>query len=235
MKNNFTEDRSMKLNNLISNIAAITFISLLFIFALTWIIFDFNDSSSALKDTWSIIGSVFGGFATLVAAYIASQLFNDWKEQHNKQVKNDFALRTYNQFKKSESSLFTTNDIWMNIRNQSRSLITETPLGLDHPFVIEMRPQMILLSNNIEIFESEYKFFISQLNDYGVVCNKENEITQVKFELMNDYVGIKEKIETYNEYKVFLYITGNKLESYFKLLSKTNSLIISKLLKQLQE
>lgn len=76
----------MKINNLIGNIAAISFVSLLFVFALTWIIFDFNGSSSSLKDTWSIVGSIFGGITTLAAAYIASRLFNDWKEQHNKQV-----------------------------------------------------------------------------------------------------------------------------------------------------
>jgi len=49
----------MKTKDLIGNVVAVSFVSLLFIFALTWIIFDFNGSSSSLKDTWSIVGSVF--------------------------------------------------------------------------------------------------------------------------------------------------------------------------------
>ncbi|QDJ92665.1 hypothetical protein [Acinetobacter haemolyticus] len=73
----------MKRTNLIGNIIAISFLSLLFVFALTWIIFHFNDSSSALKDTWSIIGSIFGGVTTLAAAYIAYILYEDWRKPHN--------------------------------------------------------------------------------------------------------------------------------------------------------
>lgn len=52
-------------------------------FAFTWIIFDFNGSSSSLKDTWSIIGSIFGGVTTLIAAYIAYSLYDDWRQPHN--------------------------------------------------------------------------------------------------------------------------------------------------------
>lgn len=60
---------------------AITFIVILFLFAFTWIIFDFQGSSNSLKDTWGIVSSLFGGMATLAAAYIASILFNDWKKR----------------------------------------------------------------------------------------------------------------------------------------------------------
>ncbi|OEY95963.1 hypothetical protein BJD20_12700 [Acinetobacter proteolyticus] len=79
----------MKLSNIIENIFAITFVSLLFIFALTWIIFNFNDSTSALKDTWTTIGSFFGGVATLVAAYIAYSLYDDWRKPHNLSIETE--------------------------------------------------------------------------------------------------------------------------------------------------
>lgn len=74
------------MNNVKSSIAktlAIVFILVLFLFAFTWIIFDFQKSNTSLKDTWSIVSSLFGGIATLAAAYIASLLFVDWKAQHN--------------------------------------------------------------------------------------------------------------------------------------------------------
>ena len=65
--------------------------ALIFLLAFTWIIFDFQKSSNSLKDSWAIVSSLFGGFATLTAAYIASKLFNDWGEQHNKTVIADVA------------------------------------------------------------------------------------------------------------------------------------------------
>lgn len=65
---------------------ALCFIGLLFTFAFTWIVFDFQKSSDGLKDTWAIVASIFSGFCTLVAAYIASLLFNDWRVQHNKNI-----------------------------------------------------------------------------------------------------------------------------------------------------
>jgi hypothetical protein len=81
--------KTLKINNLIGNIIAISFVSLLFVFALTWIIFDFNGSSSALKDSWSIVGSIFGGVTTLAAAYIAYSLYDDWIKPHNLSIETE--------------------------------------------------------------------------------------------------------------------------------------------------
>ena len=76
----------MDVKSKISTSLALCFIGLLFTFAFTWIIFDFENSPNSLKETWTIISGLFSGFATLIAAYIASLLFNDWKVQHNKQI-----------------------------------------------------------------------------------------------------------------------------------------------------
>lgn len=70
----------MRIKDSVSNVLSISFVALLFLLAFTWIVFDFNNSSSSLKDTLSIVSSFFGGITTLIAAYIASLLFNDWKE-----------------------------------------------------------------------------------------------------------------------------------------------------------
>ncbi|OOW10199.1 hypothetical protein MF4642_07555 [Acinetobacter sp. MF4642] len=76
----------INIRNFVAKTLAITFIILLFLFAFTWIIFDFQNSSDSIKDTWIIVSSLFSGIATLAAAYIATQLFNDWREQHNKTI-----------------------------------------------------------------------------------------------------------------------------------------------------
>ncbi|MDQ9019932.1 hypothetical protein RFI02_02300 [Acinetobacter sichuanensis] len=71
----------MKVKEKIVNILSIIFIVTLFLMSFTFIIFHNTDSATALKDAWSTLGSFFGGIATLTTAYVASLLFNDWREQ----------------------------------------------------------------------------------------------------------------------------------------------------------
>lgn len=75
-----------EIKGIVANTIAIAFIGLLFLFVLTWIIFDFQDSSTSLKDTWTIVSSLFGGITTLIAAYIAALLYSDWKDPHNSTI-----------------------------------------------------------------------------------------------------------------------------------------------------
>lgn len=72
----------MKVKEIIVNILSIIFTVMLFVMAFTFIIFHYSDSTTALKDAWSTLGSFFGGIATLTTAYVASLLFNDWRDQH---------------------------------------------------------------------------------------------------------------------------------------------------------
>lgn len=88
----------MKVKEKIVNIFSIIFITVLFIMAFTFIIFHHNGSSGALKDAWSILGSFFGGIATLTTGYIAFIIFDGWKLQHNKQLSNDFNISVYKQY-----------------------------------------------------------------------------------------------------------------------------------------
>lgn len=73
----------MKIKNLINNVLAISFVGLLFLFSFTWIVFNFNGSTSTLKDTWSIVSSIFSGTTTLIASYIAYSLYEDWRKPQN--------------------------------------------------------------------------------------------------------------------------------------------------------
>lgn len=59
------------------------------VMATTFILFFYLDSATGIKDAWSTIAGFFGGFATLTAAYIASKLFNDWRHQHNIEIRTD--------------------------------------------------------------------------------------------------------------------------------------------------
>jgi hypothetical protein len=61
-------------------------ISFAFLLITFWIFYAYSWNADAAKDALSTTGSFFGAGATLGAAIIAAFLFNDWKDQHNKQV-----------------------------------------------------------------------------------------------------------------------------------------------------
>jgi len=69
----------------------------IYLFGLIFYVYTNADSKTlaTLKDSLSTTSGFFGGIATLVAAYIASKLFNRWEDQHNKQVNSDFIMKLY--------------------------------------------------------------------------------------------------------------------------------------------
>jgi len=98
-----------EIQNKIINVIAITVAVGFFCFASSWILFEFKGSSNSLKDTWSIVSSFFSGGAALIAAYIASLLFHDWKEQHNKSILSHEAKIIFRKISESYLLLATYN------------------------------------------------------------------------------------------------------------------------------
>lgn len=80
----------MKFSRFISTIFLATTFACIYLFAgIFWFYASAGpecNTLSLIKDSFSTTAGFFGGIATLVAAYIASRLFNDWKVQHNKTV-----------------------------------------------------------------------------------------------------------------------------------------------------
>lgn len=70
------------INKLVSTIILGTSFSMILLFGLIfYMYFDAKSGyTSALKESFSITASFFGGVTTLVAAYVAAKLFNDWSE-----------------------------------------------------------------------------------------------------------------------------------------------------------
>lgn len=87
----------MKITKLASTVILIASFATIYLFGLIFYIYKNADSQtlSTLKDSLSTTSGFFGGIATLVAAYIASKLFNRWEDQHNKQVNSDFIMKLY--------------------------------------------------------------------------------------------------------------------------------------------
>ncbi|MFN7095152.1 MAG: hypothetical protein ACK4M7_07290 [Burkholderiales bacterium] len=82
------------------NLKPITFsfivsLGIAFVFLMaTFLIFAYS-SESALQDALSTTGSYFGAVATLGAAVIAAYLFNDWRDQHNKNVEAGICINIF--------------------------------------------------------------------------------------------------------------------------------------------
>ncbi len=97
----------MNISTMASTVILVTSFATIFLFAI--IFYLYGGGYNSLKDALSMTASFFGGIATLVAAYIATQLFNDWKEQHDKQIDNKFIMDVINAFEvfDSDTSLVT--------------------------------------------------------------------------------------------------------------------------------
>lgn len=94
----------MTKKNMTYSITVLATILAILIMAIFAIFFKYWGNVTAIKDSLTILSSFFGGFATLGAALIAAYLFNDWKEQHNKQVTNILALQAYDEFSNFEKN-----------------------------------------------------------------------------------------------------------------------------------
>ncbi|WP_347472705.1 hypothetical protein ABEF81_08545 [Acinetobacter thermotolerans] len=70
----------MSISKLASTVILATSFATIFLFA--FIFYLYGGERSVLEDALSMTASFFGGIATLVAAYVATQLFNDWRDQH---------------------------------------------------------------------------------------------------------------------------------------------------------
>ena len=163
------------MKTIFSNTLSACILLLLFFLAFTWIIFDFNGSSESLKDSLTIVSSIFGGVATLVAAYIASRLFNDWKFQHNKEVNNIFGLRVLEQFETFCEEISAYRTALTNFTSKEFNFALGMELGLE-----EIEKQIDHDKNGIvqkiESIEIAYDDLIRKLKLYARATNNMDQI-----------------------------------------------------------
>lgn len=184
----------------------------------------------------SFIKDIFSIGATLIAALIAISLFNDWKELHNKQVQNDFALKTYNQFKKFELALFKANDTFSNLSNII-DWFNEIELPLDDSKVVEKRNEMNLMFSQVHEAENEFMNFMSQLVDYCVVTNQEDKFLIIQKDLYRQFFKFYKNEDelSYSSYNQFWKNYSDLFDEYLSLRKNTYKKVIKDILDKLQE
>lgn len=163
----------MKFSHLISTIFLTTAFGCILLFAVIFWFYSNADSKTLilLKDSLSAASGFFGGITTLIAAYIASRLFNDWKEQHNKQVLATEAKETFKLIHKERDLIhqlkFTCEDISL---NKSTKKISSYSLASDFENNL-----LNLFNENKDIMTSFC--FLSQGQDiFGLMLNYRAEI-----------------------------------------------------------
>lgn len=90
----------MKIKDIVQTVILICCLIMLLVLGLAYTFYSQTTISplEVLDKSFSVMIGVFGGTATLAAAYIASLLFNDWKEQHDKEIEIKFILRVLEYF-----------------------------------------------------------------------------------------------------------------------------------------
>lgn len=103
----------MKFIHLISTIFLTTAFTCIFLFAGIFWFYSSADSKTLilLKDSLSTASGFFGGITTLIAAYIASRLFNDWKEQQRHINSAEFARIVMSSYKEFDRFFTGLNDL----------------------------------------------------------------------------------------------------------------------------
>lgn len=162
---------------------AIIFVVTLFIFSFTWIIFDFQGSDEALKNTWTIVSSLFGGITTLVAAYLAFIFYNDWKHIQRFELSKDILTalielksHTDKNHKKAEHYLniyklkndinISTNYIALNI-NKARNCQAEK-----EEYSFKLDELSILFFKKIDLYESIFGIELISKDDRAFNFNQ---------------------------------------------------------------
>lgn len=125
---------------------------------------------TAVKDSLSIISGIFGGLATLGAAVIAANLFNDWRDQHNKSVKNQFSIETYNKFSEFEQSItlctFDIEKLQASISNAEYHIEPGTPRYQ------ECLPLIEEIFTKIKLVKMNFYDYLSKQRAYGAVIGQ---------------------------------------------------------------
>lgn len=115
----------MKIKDMAQTVILICCLVVIPVFSFSFILYSKADLKyyEILDKSFTATFGFFGGAATLAAAYIASRLFNDWKEQHNKQVLAHEAKDTFQLFHNQRDCIHKLKYTCEDIINEKRGVM----------------------------------------------------------------------------------------------------------------
>lgn len=183
---------------------------------------------------------------TLTAAFLAPGaafiLFTDWREQHNKQVRNEFGLKVFNQFEKFSKEIdqlgFIYTELEYLLPDEAKDKLDpfRIPLGLDHPVFIKNEHLILSYFKQVHIIQEEFNTLIDKFRYFGVVTNQLKPMVPWIKCILEDFANIHDELnDSYSEYLQLLEIIEDKISLYSKLRSEVEEKLTLNILQQLQE
>lgn len=230
----------MNTKELIKNTFGAVLALTIIIFVVVLIAYGCSGIASPLKEALIITIGFFGGFATLGAAFIAAYLFNDWRDQHNKQVKNQFSLSAFNQFEIFKKSIFDMQRAIIKLSCYVDMVKSNPNINQDTIPADYNAETISLVERKTNEIDLEFHELIQKIKDMSIVINdrEENKIKiQKYFELLKDVHANTErpsKLDDVDDLQLLLnYHTAISL-GYTKLQNSIEESTVNPILEQLK-
>lgn len=176
---------------IIFSILVATIISIILAFSIFGILYFHWGDTEAVKNSLSIVSSLFGGFTTLGAAIIAAYLFNDWKDEYNHNLESSILIEYIEKLDIIEEA---ANKLLVTLKFSSESEMNslDEQVKDSHPYVLtsEIKKQKDEFNShrfNSWTVSNKYQL----LNDLNY---SENLISMIAF--MNEAFDSAENIES---------------------------------------
>lgn len=183
---------------------------------------------------------------TMTAAFLAPGaafiLFTDWREQHNKQVRNDFGLKVFTQFEKFSKEIdqaaYIHTELDCLIPDEQKNVLNSSriPLYLSDPIFKQNHNLILSYFKQADLIQIEFSILIDKFRYYGAVTNQLIYMEQWLKNIIEEFTNIHDEVnDDYGEYLELLHLIEEKLDQYTKIRSKIERNITLNILQRLQE
>ncbi|AYA68610.1 hypothetical protein CDG62_09795 [Acinetobacter sp. WCHA55] len=217
----------------IINICAIFIIFFVLILGATWIGYRLEHTPNPLKEAVSSTASFLAILATLTAAYVASKLFNDWRVQHNKSVRNEFSLETYKKFSEFDHSLtlcaFDIESLEDSIADATYHITPGTPYYQD------LLPKMEKVVNGLILVKINFSSYLQAQRAYGAVTGQSENVHKVIEYYINEHSRITNKpLKQFKNVQEFINNSGTEVKNFSDFSARIYNSNIREILNNLQ-
>ncbi|RKG37882.1 hypothetical protein [Acinetobacter sp. WCHAc060007] len=196
-----------------------------------------------LNELYDLLKDGLGITAAFLAPVAAFLLFSDWREQHNKQVRNEFALKVFRQFEVFEKTIQEISLIYIEMDNlvpeesRNKNDGKHRPIYLNDKIFEDHNDLILSFFNKIREIQEVFNILLDDIRYFGIVANKLEEIAGIANYLIVKFEEVSvsdEESDSYTEYLQLLEINASKVNEYYKLRDDVSRLIITSLLMTLK-
>ncbi|RIL13089.1 hypothetical protein CYQ93_21075 [Acinetobacter baumannii] len=201
------------------------------------LLFKYWGDVAAIKDSLSTISGIFGGLTTLGTAVVAAHLFNDWRDQHNKSVFNEYARKVLDSYDRLSISILDFQLKHSDLEADLFPFLVSIQLQ-DKTYEEEYQSKIEIIKGNANTIKTNFKFFIRNLKHYHLLI-EESKSSEIKIKVLEDSFEKITDITNYsmiptNELAEFNNLCGKAYEEYFRLQNLIDDNEIYKILKSLK-